>query len=187
MQSRAWKLGFLICRSELAPQLESLRAGAAPRGGQLHSLIRSCRGAGTWGAVLADQRPSIDHRHAKDIINNLPKGFKGKNQQTINNIPGTIHHAEIFPLRCSLSRFASSRLFLFVCFRSLSDMSCCTSEAPPLQPVGQEGRNLFGLTIRVLFRSVEGWATLPRDPMFLHPCFLLMDGVKLATFPHPQL
>lgn len=139
MQSRAWKLGFLICRPELAPQLESLRAGAAPRGGQLHSLIRSCRGAGTWGAVLADQRPSIDHRHAKDIINNLPKGFKGKNQQTINNIPGTIHHAEIFPLCCSLSRFASSRLFLFVCFRSLSDMSCCTSEAPPLQPVGREG------------------------------------------------
>lgn len=45
--------------------------------------------------------------------------------------------------------------------------------------------NLFGLTIRVLFRSVEGWATLPRDPMFLHPRFLLMDGVKLAYLPPP--
>ena len=111
MQSQAWKPRFLICRPELAPPLESLRGGAAPRGGRLHSLIRSCRGAGTWGAVLADQHPPIDHRHAKDIINNLPKGFKGKNQQTINNIPGTIYHAEIFPLHRSLSRSASPRLF----------------------------------------------------------------------------
>lgn len=44
--------------------------------------------------------PSIDHRHAKDIINNLPKGFKGKNQQIINNVPRTIHHAEV-SLLCS--------------------------------------------------------------------------------------
>lgn len=52
------------------------------------------------GACSEISAPSIDHRHAKDIINNLPKGFKGKNQQIINNVPRTIHHAEV-SLLCS--------------------------------------------------------------------------------------
>ena len=45
--------------------------------------------------------------------------------------------------------------------------------------------NLFGFTVRGLFRGVEGCASLPWDPIFLHPRFLLMDGVELAYLPSP--
>lgn len=59
---------------------------------------------------------SIDHGPAKDIMNNLPKGFKGKNQQTINNVP-----APYITLTASVTPpgpTASSVAFFFLSFSS---------------------------------------------------------------------
>lgn len=112
--------------------------GGAWQRGQHLSLIRHCKGVGTRGGGGCSEisAPSIDHRHAKDIINNLPKGFKGKNQQIINNVPRTIHHAEAF-LLCSPE--ADAHLLCGPPLPASPSSMCSTGnmEAPPPRPAKQ--------------------------------------------------
>lgn len=112
--------------------------GGAWQRGQHLSLIRHCKGVGTRGGGGCSEisAPSIDHRHAKDIINNLPKGFKGKNQQIINNVPRTIHHTEAF-LLCSPE--ADAHLLCGPPLPASPSSMCSTgnTEAPPPRPTKQ--------------------------------------------------